>query len=103
VVPGNAGDRCRGTAVAGGGDADVEVPVGEPAGLVAEMGGPRVYTMGELVRVYLRATNKHRLVLSVPAMGGAAAAIRAGANLTPDHAVGQTTWEDYVSEQVRRG
>jgi uncharacterized protein YbjT (DUF2867 family) len=78
----------------------VELALGEPAGLVAEMGGPRTYTMGELVRVYLRATNKHRLVVTVPTMGGAAAAVRAGANLTPDHAVGQTTWERFVAERV---
>jgi uncharacterized protein YbjT (DUF2867 family) len=77
-----------------------ELALGEPAGLVPEMGGPRVYTVGELVRVYLHATNKHRLVVSVPTMGGAAAAIRAGANLTPDHAVGRTTWEDYVAERL---
>ena len=55
--------------------------------------------MGELVRVYLHTANKHRLVVSVPAMGGAAGAIRAGANLTPNHAVGRTTWEDYVAGQ----
>jgi uncharacterized protein YbjT (DUF2867 family) len=78
----------------------VQLALGEPAGLVAEMGGPRVYTIGELVRVYLKATNKHRLVISVPTMGGAARAVRGGANLTPDHAVGQRTWEDYVAERV---
>jgi uncharacterized protein YbjT (DUF2867 family) len=76
-----------------------ELALAEPAGLVAEMGGPRTYTMGELVRVYLDASNKHRLVVTVPAMGGAAAAIRAGANLTLIRASGQTTWEDFVAGQ----
>ena len=62
--------------------------------------GRRCYTMGELIRIYLQATNKRRLVVSVPTMGGAAAALRAGANLTPDQAVGRTTWEDFVAEQL---
>ena len=65
-----------------------------------EIGGPQVLGMGELIRIYLQATHRHRLMVSVPTMGGAAAAIRAGANLTPDRVVGRTTWEDFVAERV---
>lgn len=36
----------------------VELTLGEPAGLVPDLGGPRVYGMDELVRDYLRATGK---------------------------------------------
>jgi uncharacterized protein YbjT (DUF2867 family) len=45
----------------------VELAAGKPAGLVSDMGGPRVYEMGELLRGYLRATNRHRLTHSAPA------------------------------------
>jgi uncharacterized protein YbjT (DUF2867 family) len=99
IVPSPAGLRFQPIDAGEVADRLVELALGEPAGLVPEMGGPRTYTMGELVRVYLHATNKHRLVVSVPAMGGAAGAIRAGANLTPNRATGQTTWEDYVAGQ----
>ena len=56
--------------------------------------------MGELIRIYLRATHRRRLMVSVPTVGGAAAAVRAGANLTPDLVVGRTTWEAFVAERV---
>jgi hypothetical protein len=35
---------------------------GAPAGLVPDMAGPRVYGMADLVRGYLRARHKYRLV-----------------------------------------
>jgi uncharacterized protein YbjT (DUF2867 family) len=100
IVPSPSGLRFQPIDAREVADRLVELALGEPAGLVAEMGGPRDYTMRELIRVYLKAANKHRLIISVPTMGGAARAVRAGANLTPDHAVGQRTWEDYVAERV---
>ena len=72
----------------------------EPAGLVAEIGGPQALGMGELIRIYLRATHRHRLMVSVPTIGGAAAAFRAGANLTSDRVVDRATWADFVAERV---
>ena len=72
----------------------------EPAGLVPEIGGPQVLAMDELIRIYLQATHRHRLMVSVPTIGGAAAAVRAGANLTPDRGVGRTTWDAFVAERV---
>src|ERR671932_2804006 len=38
----------------------VELSLGEPAGLVADMGGPRVYGAAELLRSYLRASKRRR-------------------------------------------
>ena len=52
----------------------------------------RVYEMAELVRTYLHAHGKHRLILSVPLPGNANHVFRAGANLAPDRAVGRRTW-----------
>jgi uncharacterized protein YbjT (DUF2867 family) len=77
-----------------------ELALDEPAGLVPEIGGPQVFGMGELIRIYLQATHRHRLIVSVPTIGGAAAALRAGANLTTDRAVDRTTWRDFVAERV---
>jgi uncharacterized protein YbjT (DUF2867 family) len=78
----------------------VELALGRPAGLVPDMAGPRVYGMGELVRGYLRARRKHRPIVPVRLPGKAAAAVRAGANLAPDRAVGRRTWEGFLAEQV---
>ncbi|MDG4824225.1 NAD(P)H-binding protein [Asanoa sp. WMMD1127] len=80
----------------------VELALGEPQGLVAEMGGPRIYSFADLARSYLRATGRRRPILAVPAPGGAARAFRSGANLTPDHAVGHQTWEEFLAERVSR-
>ncbi len=72
----------------------------EPAGLVPEIGGPQVLGIGELIRIYLQATHQRRLMVSVPTIGGAAAALRAGANLTLDRGVGRTSWGDFVAARV---
>jgi uncharacterized protein YbjT (DUF2867 family) len=79
----------------------VELALGKPAGLVPDLGGPRVYAMSELIRGYLRATNWHRLVIPLWIPGTAAGAIRAGANLAPQHAEGQTTWEEFLARRRR--
>lgn len=78
----------------------VELALGPPAGLVPDLAGPRVYGMAELLRGYLRARRKRRLILPVPLPGKAARAFRAGAILAPDRAVGQRTWEDFLAAHV---
>jgi uncharacterized protein YbjT (DUF2867 family) len=80
----------------------VELALGAPAGLAPDMGGPRVYSMADLLRGYLRARRKHRLMVPVWLPGKAAHAVRAGANLAPERAVGHRTWEDFLAERVSR-
>ena len=77
-----------------------ELALGPPAGLVPDLAGPRVYPMAELLRGYLRAAGKRRPLVLVWLPGQAARAVRAGANLAPDRAVGHRTWEDFVTERV---
>ncbi|HEX7737655.1 MAG TPA: NAD(P)H-binding protein [Ktedonobacteraceae bacterium] len=78
----------------------VQLALGEPAGLVPDLGGPRAYPMTELLRSYLHATQKSRLIMPVRQPGQAARAMRAGANLTPDHADGKRTWEEFLADRV---
>jgi uncharacterized protein YbjT (DUF2867 family) len=78
----------------------VELALDAPAGRVPDMGGPRVYEMADLIRGYLRATGKHRLILPLWLPGRAARAVRDGANLTPDRAVGRRTWEEFLAVRV---
>jgi uncharacterized protein YbjT (DUF2867 family) len=77
-----------------------ELALGRPAGLVPDLAGPRVYSVPELLRGYLRARGRHRPLVPVRLPGKAARAVRAGANLAPDRAVGQRTWEDFLAERV---
>jgi uncharacterized protein YbjT (DUF2867 family) len=43
----------------------VELTLGEPAGLVPDIAGPKVYGASELLRSYLRATRRRRLIVPV--------------------------------------
>jgi uncharacterized protein YbjT (DUF2867 family) len=78
----------------------VELALGTPAGLVPDMGGPKVYEMRDLLRGYLQARGKHRLLVPVRLPGKAARAHRAGANLAPERAVGRRTWEEFLADRV---
>jgi uncharacterized protein YbjT (DUF2867 family) len=78
----------------------IELTLGEPSGLVPDMGGPRVYGAAELLRGYLRATKQRRLIVPVWLPGKAARAFRAGANLAPEQAVGHRTWEEFLAEKL---
>jgi uncharacterized protein YbjT (DUF2867 family) len=77
-----------------------ELALSTPAGLVPDMAGPKVYGMADLLRGYLRARGKHRMMVPVWIPGKAARAFRAGANLAPERAVGHRTWEDFLAERV---
>jgi uncharacterized protein YbjT (DUF2867 family) len=76
----------------------VDLALGAPAGLVPDLGGPRVYGMDELIRDYLRAAGKRRLILPMRMPGRAAAAMRAGANLTTTGMTGRRTWEEFLRD-----
>jgi uncharacterized protein YbjT (DUF2867 family) len=78
----------------------VELALGKPAGLVPDLAGPRVYGTAELIRGYLRASHQRRPVVPLPLPGGAARAVRAGANLNPERAVGKRPWEEFLAEHV---
>ncbi len=80
----------------------VDLTLGEPAGLVPDLAGPKVYGMADLSRAYLRARGKRRPMLPVRMPGKAGRAYRAGENLSFEGAaVGERTWEDFLAERVR--
>ena len=78
----------------------VELALGEPAGLVPDLAGPRVYDMREIVAGYLQATHRRRPMVPVRLPGRAARAMAEGANLAPERAVGRRTWEEFLVERV---
>ncbi len=102
VIPAPAGFRVQPVDAAEVAARLVELTLGEPAGLVPDMGGPRVYGADELLRGYLRATQRRRPIVPVWLPGRAARVFRAGANLAPEQAVGHRSWEEFLADRVSR-
>lgn len=71
-----------------------------PPGHAPEMGGPAALEIRDVVRSYLEATGKRRPVASLRFPGKTQARFRAGYNLTPTHADGRITWEDWLRRKV---
>ncbi|HEU5102560.1 MAG TPA: hypothetical protein VFU22_26230 [Roseiflexaceae bacterium] len=78
----------------------MELALGTPAGLVPDTAGPKVYSAAELLCGYLRASHHYRPIIPVWLPGKAARALRAGANLAPERAVGRRTWEEFLADNV---
>jgi len=74
----------------------------DAAGRVPDLGGPEVRPMADLARAWLSSTGKRRAVLPVRVPGPLGAHLRAGAQLTPEHADGRITFEEYLAERSRR-
>ena len=101
VIPVPAGFRFQPVDTTEVADRLVELTQGPAAGLVPDIAGPKTYDAIELLRGHLKAVGKRRVMVQVAIPGGAARAIRAGANLAPDRAVGRRTWEEFLAERVK--
>jgi uncharacterized protein YbjT (DUF2867 family) len=100
VIPAPAGARFQPVDATEVAERLAELALGDPSGLVPDMAGPKTYTVAELVNSYLRAAGKRRPLIPVPIPGQAARALRAGANLAPDRAVGKRTWEEFLADRI---
>jgi hypothetical protein len=79
----------------------VELALGEPVGRAPDMAGPEVSSWTDLLRGYLHASHRRRLVLPVRIPG--TRAVRNGALLPPPgHTVGSRTWDQFLTTQLRR-
>ncbi|MGW5067933.1 SDR family oxidoreductase [Streptomyces cyaneofuscatus] len=76
--------------------------LGAPAGRVPDLGGPEVREFSALAGVYLRATGRRRRVVPVRLAGKAYAGFRSGGHLSPEHAVGTVTFEEFLAGRHRR-
>jgi uncharacterized protein YbjT (DUF2867 family) len=77
----------------------VELALGAPAGRVPDLAGPRVTSWSDLLRGYLRASHRRRVVLPVRIPG--TRAVRDGGLLPPPgHAVGRRTWEQFLTTSL---
>jgi uncharacterized protein YbjT (DUF2867 family) len=100
VIPAPAGFRFQPVAADEVAQRMAELALGEPAGLVPDLAGPKTYGVGELVRSYLQATGRRRPLLPLRIPGQAARAFRAGVNLAPSRAVGHLTWEEFLADRL---
>ncbi|GIF52636.1 uncharacterized protein YbjT (DUF2867 family) [Asanoa ferruginea] len=71
-----------------------------PRERVPEIGGPEVRSARSLAQSYLAAANRRRKIAAIGLPGRIFAGFRAGANLTPNHADGTLTFEDYLDERL---
>lgn len=74
--------------------------LGNPAGRVPDLAGPRTYTLEQLQRSYLAAMGKHRMRLPIHVPGKLGKAYRSGANLTAGAPTGSETWERFLFAQT---
>jgi uncharacterized protein YbjT (DUF2867 family) len=82
-------------------DRMAELALGDPAGRVPDLGGPRVESAEDIVRAYLALTRRRRPVVRVPAPGRVAAGFRAGGHLLSGGVRGTRTFEDYLRARIR--
>jgi uncharacterized protein YbjT (DUF2867 family) len=100
IVPLPAGTRFQPVDADEVADALAELALNAPSGQAPDIAGPKIYDSESLLRSYLVAIGKRRPILKIRMPGAAAAAIRDGANLAPDRAVGRRTWEDFLASNV---
>ncbi len=67
-----------------------------PLGHIAAMGGPEILTIEEMTTAYLQACERAATVRSEPLSDALYDALRSGDQLTPDHAYGLLTWNDFL-------
>ena len=99
VIPAPTGTRFQPVDVTEVAERMAVLALGEPSGLVPDLAGPKIYTVAELVNSYLSAAGRRRPLVPVHIPGQAARALRAGANLAPDRAAGQRTWEEFLASR----
>jgi uncharacterized protein YbjT (DUF2867 family) len=73
---------------------------GPPRGRAPEIGGPKVRSMADLARTWARATGRRRPVLPLRLPGAIVRGFRAGAHLTPTHADGVVTFEEFLAARA---
>jgi uncharacterized protein YbjT (DUF2867 family) len=72
-----------------------------PSGRLPDMGGPEVYTSGELARIWLKQRGVHRAIIPLRLPGNTARALRQGGNTCPEQATGTVSWEAWLQHHKR--
>lgn len=81
----------------------VEAATGDPLGRGADIGGPIAYSATDLARSCQRAAGLRRMVVPFNRRGLFGAALRAGANLTPNRDNSGESWNQFLERRVASG
>ncbi len=76
----------------------VEIVQAGPSGRLPDMGGPQVYTTGELARIWFKQRGVHRAIIPLWLPGKMAHALRQGGNTCPEQATGTVSWETWLQQ-----
>lgn len=99
VLPVPAGTSFQPVDVRDVADRLVQIVTDAPAGRAPDLGGPQVRPAGDLARAWLTATGRRRAVLPVRLPGSIGRGYRQGGHLTPEHADGEITFEQYLADR----
>ena len=69
-----------------------------PSGRLPDMGGPQVYTSGELARIWLKQRGMRRPIIPLWLPGKMARALRQGGNTCPQQATSTVRWETWLQQ-----
>ena len=78
----------------------LDIVAAPPQGRAPDIGGPRIETVLDLAQQYLRAAGKKRKLASIWTPGAVAHGYRDGLHLTPEHADGTVTFQDYLDRTI---
>jgi uncharacterized protein YbjT (DUF2867 family) len=73
-----------------------------PSRRAPDVAGPEVLRYGDMMRAWLAAQGRRKLVLNLPMTGRMAAAFRRGDATAPDRAVGRLTWSAWLKRRYGR-
>lgn len=85
------------------GDRLAGLALGEPIGRAPDFGGPQARTLDDLARSYLAIAGRRRPMAPIRLPGKVFGGICGGGLLTPEHAAGTITFEQYLEEQQAAG
>jgi uncharacterized protein YbjT (DUF2867 family) len=75
-----------------------EIVQAGPSGFLPDMGGPQIYTSGELARIWLKQRGKHRAIIPLWLPGKMFRALRQGGNTCPQQTTGTVSWEAWLQQ-----
>jgi uncharacterized protein YbjT (DUF2867 family) len=78
-----------------------EVVQAGPSGRLPDMGGPQVYTSGDLARIWLKQRGVHRAIIPIFLPGKMVRDLRQGGNTCPQQATGTISWEAWLQRHEK--
>ncbi|GAB3997006.1 NAD(P)H-binding protein [Spirosoma daeguense] len=66
---------------------------------VRNLGGPELYDLGTMAKLWMKAQNISKPIVSIPTVGVLMKSLEKGENTCPEKAVGSKNWEAYLQEK----